>query len=82
MSNLMNQINEVINDLQNNDADYKVILNTFIACKEALAQPAQKPQYLYVFRTCTNGQIEYKLWPKKDTGGAYIAKIKLESDDD
>ena len=39
MSNLMNQINEVITDLQNNDADYKVILNTLIDCKEALAQP-------------------------------------------
>ena len=43
MNNLMNQINEVINDLQNNDADYKVILNTIIACKEALEQPAQEP---------------------------------------
>ena len=42
----------------------------------------KEPQYLYVFRTSTNGQIEHKLWTDKDTGGAYIGKIKLEIDDE
>ena len=41
----------------------------------------KEPQYLYVFRTSSNGQTEYKLWVDKDTGGAYIGKIKLENDD-
>ena len=42
----------------------------------------KEPQYLYVFRTSNNGQTEYKLWHDKDTGGAYIGKIKLEQDDE
>lgn len=47
-----------------------------------LEKPQPKePQYLYVFRTSTNGQTEYKLWDDKDTGGAYIGKIKLEIED-
>ncbi len=42
----------------------------------------KEPQYLYVFRTSNNGQTEYKLWHNEDTGGAYIGKIKLETDDE
>jgi hypothetical protein len=38
----------------------------------------KEPQYLYVFRTSSNGQTEYKLWHDEDTGGAYMGKIKLE----
>ena len=41
----------------------------------------KEPQYLYVFRTVTNGQIEYRIYHDKDAGGALLGKIKLETED-
>ena len=41
----------------------------------------KEPKYLYVFRTSTNGQVEYRLHHDKDTGGAYLGKIKLENEE-
>ena len=42
----------------------------------------KEPQYLYVYRTSTNGQIEYRIYHDKDAGGALLGKIKLETDDE
>jgi hypothetical protein len=39
------------------------------------------PQYLYVYRTSTNGQIEYRIYHDKDAGGALLGKIKLETEE-
>jgi len=41
----------------------------------------KEPQYLYVYRTSTNGQIEYRIYHDKDAGGALLGKIKLEQDE-
>jgi hypothetical protein len=46
-----------------------------------IKQQPKEPKYLYVFRTSTNGQVEYRLHHDKDTGGAYIGKIKLENEE-
>lgn len=42
----------------------------------------KEPQYLYVYRTSTNGQIEYRIYHDKDASGALLGKIKLEKDDE
>lgn len=41
----------------------------------------EEPQYLYVYRTSTNGQIEYRIYHDKDAAGALLGKIKLEQDE-
>lgn len=41
----------------------------------------KEPQYLYVYRTSTNGQIEYRIYHDKDAGGALLGKIKLETEE-
>ena len=40
----------------------------------------KEPQYLYVYRTSTNGQIEYRIYHDKDACGALLGKIKLETE--
>lgn len=42
----------------------------------------KKPQYLYVYRTSTNGQIEYRLYHDINAGGVLLGKIKLEVNDE
>jgi hypothetical protein len=44
-------------------------------------KPQPKENYLYVYRTSTNGQIEYRIYHDKDAGGALLGKIKLEQDE-
>ena len=39
----------------------------------------REPQYLYVYRISTNGQIEYRIYHDKDACGALLGKIKLET---
>ena len=41
-------------------------------------KPQPKENYLYVYRTSTNGQIEYRIYHDKDACGALLGKIKLE----
>jgi hypothetical protein len=43
-------------------------------------KPQPKENYLYVYRTSTNGQIEYRIYHDKDACGALLGKIKLEDE--
>ncbi len=49
---------------------------------EGLNQPAQEPQYLYVYKSENNRKIHFSTGKENNVLLEYIGKIKLEVDDD
>jgi hypothetical protein len=49
---------------------------------EGLNQPAQEPQYLYVYKSENNRKIHFSTDIENNVLLEYIGKIKLEVDDD